>query len=414
MKFKKKKHQIMKKNNTLIIVLFFISLSLFSQENEQYKAVIKNDNIKGYKFVELTPNIKSIANFDLSDLRILDDQKKQIPYFLQEESFSVVDSFIPLKNKISFKKDFTKIIINNSDGKLFNHFTFKISNADVNKSCKIEGSNNNKKWFVVSEKIHLSLNNNSDKAFNYYNIEFPNIDYKYIKLVINDSLSAPIHIKEIGYFNRKIIRKETTFNTLKYTYNISQKEKHTIIHVKAGKAFEINKIDFSIIAPELYKRDITFFTLKTRNKKEVRQIFKRFTLSSENKNTFRSLNIKHKDFWMEINNKDNQPISIDKISFYQKITYLIADLKANKSYTIVAGDKNLKKPVYDLVNFKDKIKSNLSTIKIKNEQFYFKKKLATKEKSFYEQAWFMWVSIGLVALIILGFTMSLMKQSKEM
>lgn len=403
-----------KKNDILLILLAFISLSLFSQENELYKGVIKNDHIKGYKFVELTPNINSIANQNLSDLRILNDENKQIPYFLQEESFSVVDNFIPLKYKISFKRKFTKIIINNSDEKLFNHFTFKVSNADVNKTCKIEGSNNNKKWFVVSEKLHLSLNNNSEKSFNYYNIHFPSIQYKYIKIEINDSLSSPIHIKEIGYFNRKIIQKKTTFNKLNYTYDALEKGNTTLIHVKANRTFRINKIDFNINAPELYKRDITFYILKKRNKKEVKQIFKQLTLSSENKNSFDNLNFSHKDFWIEINNKDNQPISIESVNFFQKITYLVADLKADKTYTIIAGDKALKKPSYDLVNFKDKIKKNLSTLKIKKEEFYFKKKPNPKEKLFYEQSWFMWLSIGLVALIILGFTMSLMKQSKEM
>ena len=416
---KKKNHPIMKMNNLLIILITLVSFSLFSQEKEQYKAIIKNDNTKGFKFIELTPNIRAIANSNLSDLRILDKENKQIPYFLQEESFIVIEKFISFnKNKsfgyknIHFNKKSTSYIVNNKTKKLLNNLTFKISNADVNKSCKIEGSDDNKKWFVVSEKIHLSLNNNSKKAFNYYNIQFPSIDYKYIKLVINDSLSAPINIKDIGYFNRKVIRKETTFNTLKYTYDISQEENSTIIHVKANRNFEINKIDFSIESPELYKRDVAFFTLKKRNKKEIKQIFKQFTLSSENKNTFSNLNIKHKEFWIEINNKDNQPLSINSINFYQKINYLVANLKANKEYSIIAGDKKLKKPSYDLVNFKDKIKTNLSTLKIEKEQFYSKPH-SIIHKSFYEQTWFMWVSISFIALIILGFTMSLMRQSKE-
>jgi len=150
------------------------------------------------------------------------------------------------------------------------------------------------------------------------------------------------------------------------------------------------------------------------HKKEIKQIFKRFTLSSENKNTFSNLNIKHKEFWIEIDNKDNQPLSLNSINFYQKINYLVANLKANKEYSIIAGDKKLKKPSYDLVNFKDKIKTNLSTLKIEKEQFYSKPNLIIdKHKPFYEQTWFMWVSISFIALIILLFTISLMKQTKN-
>ena len=92
----------MKTNNILIILITLISFSLFSQEKEQYKAVIKNDNTKGFKFIELTPNIRAIANSNLSDLRILDKDNKQIPYFLQEESFSVIEKFISFKKNKSF------------------------------------------------------------------------------------------------------------------------------------------------------------------------------------------------------------------------------------------------------------------------------------------------------------------------
>lgn len=414
MKTKKKNNQIMKKSNLLIILFTFIGLSLFSQEKELFKGMLKNDAKIGHKKIALSPNIRSIANKDLSDIRILDQKENQAAFFLKETQTINVANFVEVKHNISFTKYSSNITINNSEKKIFNTLAFQVSNADVNKTSKIEGSNNNKKWFVISEKINLLLVNNSTKASNFYNIDFPSIDYKYIKIIINDSLSAPINIKNIGFFDRKVIREQDKYTTLNYTYNISQKENKTLIYIKANRAFEINKIVFNISEPELFKRNIKFYTERVIKDKIQKQNFKTLILNSNNKNIFKKLNINKKDFWIEIDNKDNQPLKIDEIKFSQKNKFLIADLKPNQEYKIIAGNKTLKKPIYDLINFKHKIATDLPILKIENEQVYFKQKSSKAEKPFYEKPWFMWISIALVSFIILGFTLSLMKQSKEM
>jgi len=405
----------MKKNNLLIVLFTFISFSLFSQENELYKASITNDDTKGFKVVTLTPNIRAIANTNLSDIRILDTNQKQIPYFLQEKTYKEQVTFIPLKNQLFFKKKSTEAIITNSAKKSLHNIILRVSNADVLKSCKIEGSEHLKQWFVISENIQFSLNNNSTKAYNYYNIQFPKIDYPYIKLTINDSLSAPINIKDIGYFNRKVIQKEDSYKALDFNYTISQKDKKTIIHVSANRAFEINRVAFEIKAPKLYNRNVQFYTVYQKNKKEYKQRIHSLVLNSDNETIFNNLHSNQKDFFIAIDNKDNQPLEIGEIRFAQKEKFLVSDLKPNQTYQILAGDKKLKKPSYDLVNFKNTIDTNIPVIAIQNEQFYFLKTNKTKsEKAFYEQAWFMWISIALVAALILFFTLSLIKQTKKM
>ena len=65
---------------------------------------------------------------------------------------------------------------------------------------------------------------------------------------------------------------------------------------------------------------------------------------------------------IEIENKDDQPLNIDKIkaSFLKK--YLVAKLNKNQNYTLKFGDENARFPEYDLVNFKANVSENINVV----------------------------------------------------
>ena len=407
---------MMTKNKLLAIIFSLACAGLFAQEKTSYTGVIENDSILGLKKIALTPTLRAVANSDFSDLRIYNTNKQQTPYFIQENVYkTVIAAFIPVDKKITNTKTETEVTISNPDKKIFHAFTFQLSNADVQKRCKIEGSDNNEEWYVISEKIYLNLSENTTEGFNYYNINFPSIDYKHIRLVINDSLSAPIHIKDIGHFKYEESSNELKYQSLDYKYSIAQKGKATLIHITADRAYEINKLSLNVDNPKLYSRTATIYTVDSLAKKPRKQIIETIQINSKTTNIFKNLNIKQKDFWIAIDNKDNQPLSIIEVDFYQKEKYMVADLKPNERYSIVAGDKKLKKPSYDLVNFTDDIAYNLPLLKVENENTITTEKpsIIQKEKSFYEKAWFMWLCIGVVAVIILFFTLSLLKKTEE-
>lgn len=263
------------------------------------------------------------------------------------------------------------------------------------------------------------MKNNYDKAFSFYTINFPSIDYDYIQLTIKDSLVAPINIKDVGFFKNETSHEEIPFEELDYAFALSQKEKTTQIHFTADRAYEINRIDFSISAPEFYNRYIAFYTLSkipVKNKKPIikKNVFKELLLNSKNMNTFKDISIKEKEFWIEVKNKDNQPITIDSIKLFQKKQFIVSPIKNNQEYTIVVGDKKLEKPNYDIENFKNTIEPDLPVIKIKNEHIFTQEnKTEVKSIAFYEKPWFMWISIGFIALIILFFTLSLLKEADK-
>jgi 23S rRNA A1618 N6-methylase RlmF len=98
-----------------------------------------------------------------------------------------------------------------------------------------------------------------------------------------------------------------------------------------------------------------------------------------------------------------------KIQFFQNQVAIIADLKANEKYTIQTGNQKLHSPEYDLENFKNSIDNNLPEAKIYDIKQIPSKENSSKNKSFWQQSWFMWLCIGLGGITIAFFTTSLVK-----
>lgn len=406
----------MKINNIVVFIIVLVWFNINAQVNTEYVANIKNDSILGFKKIALTPKLRVIVNSNFSDLRILNNKEQQTPYFIQDYGYKEATKFVEIPSKITYTKKQTLVSINNPSQKLYTILTFKLSNTNAFKYCKVEGSNDNDKWFVVSERIHLYLQEgyHSDKSFNYFNINFPAIDYKHIRVVINDKYASSIHIKKTGYFKQKKTLENIKYIPLDYKYSVSQKGKETLIHIKSALPFEINKLAFNIGKPTMFSRSASLFLLDSINDKLEKTTLKNFNISSKTSNILKNLNLKYTDFWLSIDNKDNLPLTIAKINFYQKEKYVVADLVSNENYKIIAGNKKLKTPSYDVINFTDDIDYNLPKLIIKNEQInktIIQPKIDTKK--FYEKPWFMWLSISIVGLIILLFTVSLLKKTDE-
>ena len=61
-------------------------------------------------------------------------------------------------------------------------------------------------------------------------------------------------------------------------------------------------------------------------------------------------NLNEKEFTIEIENMDNQPLEIQNIQLFQNPITIVSRLKANEKYEVVI-DSTYSKPIYDLVNF---------------------------------------------------------------
>lgn len=406
----------MKLNKFLIIILAVNSLLA------QYKttAIVKTIKESGLHKIVLPAEIRSYSKEELSDFRILDSKEKEVPYYiLQENEELSSSSFSECKiiSKTLVQKNKTTIIFENPKTSI-EEIILSIINTDVSKSYSISGSNNQKEWFGLVNNSILNGLKNSENTSVLKAIPLPLTSYRYLKIDFNDKKTLPINVLKIGYLTTKTSNPKLE-EVFPKSMRISQfaSPKKTQIQVSFHNPQIVNQISFHITNPNLYRRNARIFVNKKSTTKQKKAIFQEtlsnFELNSDTKNTFNIPQILEKECFIEIENRDNPPLTLAKIKFFQKQIAVIADLKANEKYTIQTGNPKLPTPEYDLENFRNSIDNNLPEAKIYNIKHLDSQKTNLKNQSIWQQAWFMWLCIVLGGIAVAFFTKSLIKDMKK-
>jgi len=400
--------------------LFSFGIVSFSAaQNYTHQAAIDSVQTDGMYRIELSPQIRALAKIDMSDLRILDAKQAQVPYIIINEPIAhVFTSFIEYKIISTEIKNnrHTKLVIEKTDKQPISNISLYLSNTNIIKTCRLNGGNNLKQWYAISDDQELaSLYDNTHTSI-YKSIYFPPVDYRYYQIFINDSNSAPFNIIKAGYFKGDIIRgKMLSVISQNYTIVNDAKNKKTQINISFDNAQIINQLIFKIKEPKFYKRQAHVFVKRQRTYKKKVETYTEnlfdFELNSERPAKFDVPEINEKEFTIEIEDLDNPPLKIEDIQFKQSAVSLITNLKKLGKYKLVMGDKNLKVPQYDLEYFKDKMALQLPVVSVKEIEKIIKPKSITANSfSFWQQKCFMWACIIVGAFIIFFFSFKLIKE----
>lgn len=405
------------KLNKFIFLLFIANLS-FGQYQTTGK--IKPVSQNGLHEIVLSPAIRSYSKQDLSDIRLFDAKGNEVPYFIQTSknvSSNTFEEYTIVSKTVSPKKN-TSIVIAIPPNKNNNQLSLYIANSDAAKKYSISGSDDQKEWFGISNSQTLSDLNSTSETSVVKTISYPLNKYHYLKIDFDDKKTLPVNVLKVGNFNsqlQKSILSEIIPQKTATTENHTKKE--TQIHVVFDAPQVINSISFEISKPTYYNRKAIVY-------KKVRREIKRksaefdeeiasFELNSNAKNSFTISEIFEKEFFIKIENHDNQPLSISKIKYDQKPIAIVADLNSNETYILKTGNKTLTEPEYDLSDFKNNIAVNLPQTVVYDIQQKSKVTHQTEHKSFWQQPWFMWLCILLGGVTILFFTTSLVKDLKR-
>jgi hypothetical protein len=404
----------------IVSVIFGTSLLGQSFSRESTISGIEKDSL--YK-IALTPDYKKYMSSDLHDLRIYDAKQKEVPYVvLSEPLLKAQTDFVPYEivSQTHFST-FSEIIIRNPNRDKISNIAFNINNSDAYKYCSIEGSDDKKQWYSISELQELSLAYNQFYTNQYKCIYFPLTNYEYFRLTVDDWYSHPLKINSAGCFKNSVIAGKLNDVRLIKIISEDAKNKKTLIHLSFPNNQQVDRIDFKIKAPRLYKRHAIVYvnrqlTLKHKTTTD-REVAFEFDLKSGDVLFFDAPHINEKEFFIEIDNKDNPPLEIESVNCKQLASYLICDFSAGQTYTMKYGNMGLKLPEYDLGNFVSQIpqllpEASVGVVKtIAGDES--KKTIQKREPTFFETKEFLWLCLGLGAIIIFLFSRSLLKDMNK-
>ncbi len=148
--------------------------------------------------------------------------------------------------------------------------------------------------------------------------------------------------------------------------SIQQKDtnKTSIYTIDFDRKYHFVAYKFVVAEPDLFVRQ---GILKRINKEREVEKTMSITLSSKKDNVFQVPSFDALSTCvLEIDNKDDAPITLDKVIGLQRKITLTTPLKKGRQYRLVFGSPNLKAPVYDLNFFKDELPKNRRKISLTN------------------------------------------------
>lgn len=392
---------IARKLKIKLILVIILLCQITTAQLSNFKAKINPNSKSGYHKIKLSPELVAVSNPDLSDIRVLDKTGHQVPYYVE---YSQPSAIIKIDKKVFELKQyklnkFSIIEFQNFPQRLIDNISLIINNTKINKQVTVLGSLDNKNWYSLIDKEILSdlYDNNSTKIEK--NISLPKSNYSYYRVLINDSNTAPIVINEI--FNNEFTQenRHKIYQIKGHKLSYFNKGNDNIIEFNSNYKYKIDELTINTKNKELFDRRISILTETKIKKRTQSQVVYESHITNNNSN-FTGLNLTESKFKIEISNGDNQPLDIKSIDFYQYPIFLVSELDSTQNYTIITGDKSATAPSYDIVNFKDKIPSDIPIIDISNLESTSSVIENSSSQKFYQQKWFMWSCLALGVLVV--------------
>jgi hypothetical protein len=415
-----KKMKAMKLQHRLFKVLLAVACLLpvwgYSQ-NYLWTSSIEKPQVDGFHSIIIDPDHSSLLNNEFSNIRIFDNEGKEISYLLRtESSISRKQLFkeYSILEKQNIEKGRTRLILSNDEKKKINNVVLVIKNADVTKEAFLYGSDDQKQWYAVKDRFYLSSTSSVDQVSELHFLNFPLIDYKYLKVEIIDSNSAPLNILSAGYYNTTAEHGLYQPIPTASIFQNDSSDKISYVHVSLNKEHFIDRLNFIIEGPRFYKRAATLYTkqietTRREGKREVLVPVTELTLTSAEPTRIDLGSIKVKDLYLQIINEDNQPLVIKAVEAGQLRRTLIADLKKDSEYTMKIADKDLGSPDYDVKYFEDSIPAQLPVL---NASAPVKISLDVEADSgrFFQSKVFIWICLGVIVVLLGYMTISMTRK----
>ncbi|GAA4454179.1 hypothetical protein GCM10023189_20330 [Nibrella saemangeumensis] len=362
----------------------------------------------GYYRILLPPAVVGALNHTLTNIRLYDAKKREVPYLLTHQLPRQQTQLKPLPviSRIAIPGGTTTLVVRNAARNPISALGLTIKNSNVTKQAQLSGSNDTRVWYAIEDDYRLTPARSDSTTSAVKTLDFPLSDYEYYRLAINDSLTAPLNILNAGLFTS---RQETgTYSALSggaVFQRDSSRQKRSYVRLSLPDTVRVDKLTLVVQSPGPYRRSAAVAVLRPqrrvhRRPEPVFETVRTFELSSTGDQTVHLSGVRAKDLYVVIDNQDSSPLLISAVKAYQADVYLIARLVAGTSYQLRFGNPTLAAPVYDLAYFKDSIPGNLPVVKLADVSTQAAGRV--DNPSFFSRPWLLWLALGLV-LVLLSF-----------
>ncbi len=399
-------------------VLLFCNLHAFTQiKDYRYKRELK-DISSQWHTIQLPDDIYRHLNEDFSDIRIYGltpaQDTVEAPYLLRIATNKIS------KRTVEFKT------INRASNANGYYFSFEIPTAEaVNQiqldfkqlnfdwKIKLEGSQNQQDWFTVLNDYRILSIKNELTSFKFTTLKFSDAKFRYYRISINSPVQPELLTASI--INEQLKPgKHLTYPVKKFTTIEKKETKQTIVELLLEHPVPVSSLEIKINDTVDYYRPITIQYLTDSVKTEQGWMYNYQTLLSGTLNSFEKQQWEWESRLVQklriiIDNQDNQALSVGEVVLQGYVHELLARFSMPGTYALYYGNKNASRPVYDLNHFADKVPLEAQLVDM-GEELNSGIQEPKVGESFFDNKWWLWIVMGIIIVLLGGFTFSMLKK----
>lgn len=388
-----------------------------------------NTSSPGWYAIPLSQDIQAQSKASMTDFRIYKvtaTDTIEVPYLLESLGDRIQEQDIPfvLINDTYNEACCSYITLKFPRKQVINEITLDVAESNFDKWVKVQGSMDNQQWYTIRERIRIAGFYNGEADFLYTKLRFRPSEFTYFRVVLDDEASKRISVT--GAHASIVQTDEGSYEELKVQdieVKDKKKEKITEVHVQLANSYFVDHITLTPAVTEDFYRNINVYYLSGVTKTEAGPV-EHWSLASAGlftsigdeaarqdstrSTTLATYGYKTNKLKLEIMNRDNQPVEIASIKAFGEAKRLVSKLPEG-DLRLAYGKVRAIAPEYDLVHFRQTIPHDLAAATLGGEVRTTPAGEATK--ALIEDKVWLWVAMGAILLLIIVFSVSMLKKS---
>lgn len=403
------------KNKISIGLLFLFSGISFGQLQTYDKKIKLSTTDEQWNKVKIPSNVFSKVKDDFSDIRIYGITEKdtiEAPYVLKVSTAKGTSS------EVDFK------LMNTSSNKNGYYFTYEIPTSKTINEIKLdfdtknfdwkvvlEGSQNQQEWFTLLDDYRILSIQNAQTNYNFTHLNFPDANYRYYRLLVKSD-TKPELAKSSLYLDSIVPAQYDSYPVT--DFKAHEDNKQTIIDIDIKKRLPLSYLKLNVSDKIDYYRPfrLEYIYDSVQTEKGLRYSYRTISsgiLTSMEKNELNFVSTLAQRLRITIQNYDNEPLTFSSAEAKAYAYYIVTRFNKTADYYLVYGNKNAFPPRYDILQTGFKIPENLASLELGSVENIAKTTVPTVAPLF-ENKWWLWGIMGIVILVLGGFTLNMMQK----
>lgn len=361
----------MQRRPELLIAAALFGANTFAQQ-ARYEAPMPPVSRSGLHAIYLSAELLGASREDLADIRLLDSTGSQVPYVLRDVARAHgSERFVAynlLRNEVMERR--TEVEVEPPAGLDMDELHVLIKPIDAEKRVRITGSDDGDAWYMVKDEHVAPQGARGDPPHQVLILRIPRSDYRYLRLTLNDSLTAPMKVLGVGRYLPERAPDPMHAAPIDLPFARMDSASRTVLRITLPHALLVERLTIEAEDTVPFLRHITLGRWRgaSANSSSQHGAHSRpeqlgsYTFFQGTGASFDTDPVRIDTFELLIDNGDDRPLRIRAIKAQCRQRVLLARLEAGMDYRLTTGDPRTGPARYDMAHFAAELPDPVDTL----------------------------------------------------